>query len=190
MCPKTHACGAQPWTKSQQDRQGQCHQLIPVTGHLCRTRLAKASRRQLDNKAHDHSADGEKTFSAFSSSPCSGRSLSTVLPTNSDNWIIMSNSSGKRIITTTRQYCLAVLTAHMTPTAQARRKSWYVSASRGQIVFAKARTSKENSRLSRQPFPPMFFEKGNLTRYMAVSVLDWFATTPYHLHRSAQRQLQ
>ena len=43
---------------------------------------------------------------------------------------------------------------------------------RGRIAFARAGTSKENSRSSRQPFPPMFFEKGNFTRCMAVSVLD------------------
>ena len=40
----------------------------------------------------------------------------------------MSNSSGKRIMTTTRQCCLGILTA---PTAQAGRKSWCVSATRG-----------------------------------------------------------
>ena len=32
--------------------------------------------------------------------------------------------------------------------------------------------------------------KATITQSMAASVLDWFATTPYHLHRSAQRQLQ
>ena len=112
MCPKTHACGTLPWTKSQQDRQGQCHQRTPLTGSL------------------------------------------------------MSNSSGKRIMTTTRQYCLGVLTAHMTPTAQAGRKSWYVSASRGKRAFARARTPKENFRTTRLPLflpPSQFFEKGNLS---------------------------
>ena len=63
--------------------------------------------------------------------PYPGRSRSTVPPTNSGDWIIMSNSSGKRIMTTTRQCCLGVLTARMTPTAQAGWKSWYVSAPRG-----------------------------------------------------------
>ena len=43
----------------------------------------------------------------------------------------MSNSSGKRIMPTTRQCCLGVLTARMTQTAQAGRKSWHVSAPRG-----------------------------------------------------------
>ena len=46
--------------------------------------------------------------------PYPGRSTSTVPPTNPGNWIILSNSSGKRIITTTRQCCLGVLTARMT----------------------------------------------------------------------------
>ena len=32
--------------------------------------------------------------------------------------------------------------------------------------------------------------KATITRSMAAFVLDWFATTPYHVHRSAQRQLQ
>ena len=54
----------------------------------------------------------------------------------------MSNSSGKRIMTTTRQCCLGILTARMTPTAQTGRKSWYMSASRGKIAFARAGTPK------------------------------------------------
>ena len=87
-----------PWTKSQQDRQGQCQQLTQVTGSL------------------------------------------------------MSTSSGRHIIDDNATYCLGVQIAHMTPTAQASRKSWYMSASRGKMAFARAGTPKENSRTTRLPF--------------------------------------
>ena len=57
---------------------------------------------------------------------------------------------------------LGVLTARMSPTAQAGRKSWNMSAPRGRIAFARAGTSKENSRLSRQPFSSnVLSKKGN-----------------------------
>ena len=55
---------------------------------------------------------------------------------------------------------LGVLTARMSPTAQAGRKSWNMSAPRGRIAFARAGTSKENSRLSRQPFSSNVLSEG------------------------------
>ena len=98
----------------------------------CLTRvelIGKHNNEQHGHKAHEHSADGEKTFSAFSRHHT--QEDRQVPPTNSGDWTIMSNSSSKRIITTTRQCCLGVMTARMTPTAQADQKSWYVSASQG-----------------------------------------------------------
>ena len=166
-------------------------QRTPVPISLKSSSSGECTMTKIDHKAHEYSADGEDTVSAFSTSPYPGRSSNTVPPTNLGGWIIMSNSSGKRIMTTIRHCSLGELTARMTPTEQARRKSWYVSASRGRIAFAKAGTPKENSRTSRLSFTSISVsEKGNLTCCMAVSVLDWFATAPYHLHRSAQRQLQ
>ena len=99
-----------------------------------------------------------RVLECFLQVPYPGRSSSTVPPTNSGDCLTHA--------------CLGVLTARTTPTAQAGRKSWYVSATRGK----KRSRGPELPRKIREqlvPFPPsLFFEKGNLTRCMAVSVLD------------------
>ena len=68
----------------------------------------------------------------------------------------------------------------MTLTAQAGRKSWYVSATRGKRAFARAGTPKGNSRTSRSPSFPHLYSLRRATSRDAWRHQSWTGLQQRH----------
>ena len=138
-----------PRHHTHEDRQAQCHQRTPATGSSCRTHLHERTERCRHVVAHvvgdahgkalvvllptaivlTRTSDAQVFFLDESSDRFGLRKISRT----PQDWRRGTWRTARTVLWLTRksQRCLGVLTARMTPTAQAGRKSWYVSASRG-----------------------------------------------------------